>query len=119
MIHGTVLAKLRVFKYMDLFKYNESDKCSFFTIKVSPNSQSDKIKYVIIYENQAILKINIKEKPVEGRANKAIIAFFSKTFKIAKRNFEFTSGLASKIKQIKVKNTDLTYLNQELFIVKN
>jgi len=42
------------------------------------------------------LKINIKAAAVEGAANKELIKFLSKEFKIAKSDIVFKSGESSK-----------------------
>jgi len=52
-----------------------------FKIKVQPNSSINKISG--IYGDDTI-KINIKAPAVEGAANKELIKFLSKKFKIAK-----------------------------------
>ena len=65
-------------------------------IKAQPNSSKNKI--VGLYGEDAI-KINIKAPAVEGAANKELIKFLSKTFKVAKSDIEL-KGESSKKKQI-------------------
>ena len=64
-------------------------------IKAQPNSSKNKIAG--IYGNA--IKINIKAPAVEGAANKELIKFLSKTFKIPKSEIEL-KGETSKQKKV-------------------
>ena len=64
-------------------------------IKAQPNSSKNKIAGVY---GDAI-KINIKAPAVEGAANKELIKFLSKTFKVAKSEIEL-KGETSKQKKV-------------------
>jgi uncharacterized protein (TIGR00251 family) len=66
-----------------------------FKIKAQPNSSINKIAG--IYEDA--IKINIKAPAVDGEANKELIKFLSKTFKIAKSDIKL-DGKTSKRKTI-------------------
>ncbi len=65
-------------------------------IKAQPNSSKNKIAG-IYDENQ--IKINIKAPAVEGAANKELIKFLSKTFKVPKSEIEI-KGETSKQKKV-------------------
>jgi len=67
----------------------------FFNIKAQPNSSKNKISG--IYGDA--LKINIKAPAVEGAANKELIKFLSKEFKVPKSEI-FLKGETSKKKQV-------------------
>ncbi|BCD68607.1 DUF167 family protein [Nitratiruptor sp. YY09-18] len=67
-------------------------------IKAQPNSSRSKIAGV--YGDA--LKINIKAPAVEGAANKELIKFLSKSFKVPKSQIAFVSGETSKRKAIKL-----------------
>ncbi len=69
-----------------------------FYIKAQPNSSKNKIAGIL----GDSLKINIKAPAVEGAANKELIKFLSKTFKIAKSDIEFVGGETSKRKRVKL-----------------
>ena len=69
-----------------------------FYIKAQPNSSKNKIAGIL----GDSLKINIKAPAVEGAANKELIKFLSKTFKIAKSDIEFVGGERSKRKRVKL-----------------
>ena len=70
-------------------------------IKISPNSKSNKI---ILEEDFA--KIKITAQPIEGKANKALIEFLSKKFKIPKTSIKILKGETSKEKTILFEITD-------------
>lgn len=70
-------------------------------IKISPNSKSNEI---ILEEDFA--KIKITAQPIEGKANKALIEFLSKKFKIPKTSIKILKGETSKKKTILFEITD-------------
>jgi len=77
-----------------MFYEIKEDKIIFF-IKAQPNSSKNKIAGLY----GEALKINIKAPAVEGAANKELIKFLSKTFKIPKSEI-IIKGETSKRKQI-------------------
>ncbi len=66
-----------------------------FDIKVITKASVDKI-----YLENNIIKVKIREIPENGKANKAIIELFSKTFKIPKKDINIIKGLKSSNKTI-------------------
>ncbi len=68
-------------------------------IKISPNSSKNEI-----IKNDGELKVKITAPPIDGKANKALIEFLSKSFKIPKSYFEIIKGETSKEKTILIKN---------------
>ena len=70
-----------------------------FEIKVITKSSVNKI----YFENN-IIKVKIREIPENGKANKAIIDLFSKTFKIPKKNINIIKGEKSSVKNLVVEN---------------
>lgn len=66
-----------------------------FEIKVITKSSCNKI-----YLENGIIKVKIREIPENGKANKAIIELFSKTFKIPKKNIKIIKGQTSSNKTI-------------------
>ncbi len=78
--------------------YEIKDDCVIINIKAIPNSSKNIIAEVL--DNQ--IKVKIKAPAVEGAANKELIKFFSKEFKISKSDIEFVGGITSKRKRIKL-----------------
>lgn len=72
------------------------------TLRISPNASKNEI----IKENEGI-KVKITAQPIDGKANKALIEFLSKQFKIPKSYFEIIRGETSKDKAILIKNTGI------------
>ena len=68
-------------------------------VKISPNSSKNEI-----IKTEEGLKVKITAQPIEGKANKALIEFLSKTFKVPKSYFEIIKGETSKEKTILIKN---------------
>ena len=66
-------------------------------IKAQPNAS--KSEFCEVYGEDAI-KVRIKAPAVEGAANKELVKFLSKSFKVAKSDIIFKSGQQSKIKSI-------------------
>ncbi len=70
-------------------------------IKISPNSKKNEI----INEGE-ISKIKITAQPIDGKANKALIEYLSKTFRIPKTSIQIIKGETSKEKTILFKTTN-------------
>lgn len=70
-------------------------------IKISPNASKNEI-----IKTDDGVKLKITAQPVEGKANKAVIEYLSKTFKIPKTSFEIVKGETSKEKTVLIKSKD-------------
>lgn len=68
-------------------------------LKISPNASKNEI----IKKDEEI-KVKITAQPIENKANKALIEFLSKKFKVAKSNIEIVKGETSKEKTLLFKN---------------
>ncbi len=66
------------------------------SLHVLPNAP----KSQIIGEHNGALKIKIKAPPVDGKANEAIVDFFSRLLKVSKSSIEILKGDKSKAKKI-------------------
>lgn len=64
-------------------------------LRISPNAK----KNGIIKEAEAV-KVKITAQPIDGKANKALIEFLSKEFKIPKTSIEILKGETSKDKTL-------------------
>jgi len=70
-------------------------------IKIVPNSS----KNDIVLENEFV-KVKITAQPIEGKANKALLEFLSKKFKIPKTSIEIVKGETNKEKTLLFKTND-------------
>lgn len=68
------------------------------TIKISPNASKNEI----IKSDEGI-KVKITAQPVDGKANKALIEYLSKQFKIPKSLIKIIKGETSKEKTLLIK----------------
>ncbi len=75
--------------------YNIEDETVSLRIKAQPNAS--KSEFCEAYGDDAI-KIRIKAPAVEGAANKELLKFLAKSFKVSKSDILFKTGQNSKIK---------------------
>lgn len=75
-------------------------------IRISPNAKKNEI----IHDGE-IIKIKIATQPIDGKANKALIEFLSKNFKIPKTSIKILKGETSKEKTILFCTQDEEKLN--------
>lgn len=68
-----------------------------FEIKVITKASCDRL-----YLENEVIKVKIREIPENGKANKAIINLFSKSFKIPKSKIEIIKGQTSSNKVISI-----------------
>lgn len=81
-------------------------------IKVTPNSSQTKISGKFLDEkNQEHLRINLAAVPTDGKANGELIKFLAKTLKISKSKIEIIRGETSRMKVVKVAESDNNLLN--------
>ena len=66
-------------------------------IKAQPGASKN--EFCGLYGDDA-LKVRIRAAAVEGAANKELIKFISKSFKVPKSEVKFVSGETSKIKRV-------------------
>ncbi len=77
-------------------------------VKLKPNAKKSEI---VGFDN-GYLRINVKEQPIENRANKAMVELLSKYLGIAKSCIELKKGTKSKLKRIKINCLDKQDLNK-------
>lgn len=70
-------------------------------IRISPNASKNEI----IKENNS-LKVKITAQPIDGKANKALIEYLSKQFRIPKTSIEIIKGETSKDKILLIRVFD-------------
>lgn len=68
-------------------------------LKISPNASKNEI-----IKTDEMIKVKVTAQPIENKANKALIEFLSKNFKVPKSNIEIVKGETSKEKTILFKN---------------
>ncbi len=79
-----------------------ADKKTTLTLQVHPNAKHNE---VLGFE-EGILRLKIAAPPVEGKANKELISFLSKTFGTRKSSITIDRGHTSKVKIITILGLD-------------
>ena len=75
------------------------------TLRIKAQPAASKNAFCEVYGEDAI-KIRIKAPAVEGAANKELVKFLSKSFKIPKSDILFRSGQHSKVKIVEFPLTE-------------
>ena len=91
----------------------ETSEGIIFVVRLVPSSSFSKI---VDYTNEYI-RIKISAPPVENKANKELLDFFSKFFSVNKSKLSIVSGQKSKLKKVLIKDTNLDELRQKLIFV--
>lgn len=86
------------------------DEGIIIKLKISPNASKNEI-----IKTTDGVKVKITAQPVEGKANKALVEFLSKQFKIPKSAIEILRGETSKEKTLLIKITD----DDKISMIKN
>ena len=73
----------------------EVDEGLIIRVKIVPNSSKNDI---ILEEN--FIKVKVTAQPIENKANKALMEFLSKKFKVPKTSIEILKGDTSKEKTL-------------------
>lgn len=79
----------------------QTDEGLIVNIKISPNAKKNEI----INEGEFV-KVKITAQPIDGKANKALIEFLSKNFKIPKTSIKILKGETSKEKTVLFMTSD-------------
>ena len=82
----------------DLINSIKSNQNFKFKIKVIAGSKVNQIEFL-----EDFIKIKIKQRALEGKANKAIIEYLSEILNIPKTKIEILNGFTSSIKTIEIK----------------
>lgn len=83
------------------------DRGFLLNLRISPNASKNEI---IVTEG--FVKVKITSQPVDGKANKALLEYLSKFFKIPKTSIEIVKGVTSKDKTILFKTDDIEKLKK-------
>ena len=76
-------------------------------ITVKPGSRQEKVEKT---ENGYV--VYVKEPPMEGKANKALIQLLSHHFEVSKSHITILSGMKSKKKIVEIRDLGLEGLNK-------
>ena len=82
--------------------YKKEENHVTFNIKAQPGASKNKIAGLV----GDALKVAIAAPAVDGAANKELVKFLSKTFKVSKSDIEFINGANSKQKRLRLPLND-------------
>lgn len=70
-----------------------------FQVRVQPRSSRNEI----VGEQQGALKVKLTAPPLEGEANRALIAFLAEVLGVAKKDISLLKGQSSRTKLVEVR----------------
>lgn len=70
-----------------------------FSIKVRPNAAKTEFKSVM---DDGTIKMNVAAVPEDGKANRALTKFLSKSFGVGVANIEILLGQTSPLKRVRI-----------------
>jgi uncharacterized protein (TIGR00251 family) len=76
------------------------DTFVILNVKLQPGAREDGIVGIM---DDGVLKVRVKAKPVEGKANEGLIKLMAKEFAVPASKIDILSGAASKKKLIKIR----------------
>ena len=79
----------------------DTEKGLVVRLRIVPNSSKNEI----VLEDEFI-KVKVTAQPIENKANKALVEFLSKQFKVPKTSIEILKGDTSKEKTLLFENLD-------------
>jgi len=82
-----------------------------FSIHVRPGSKESKIDAML---DETTLKISVAAPAKEGRANRELIRFLSKTLKTAQSNIEMVRGLQTRLKHVDIAGVTMKDIQKTL-----
>lgn len=75
-------------------------------VRLTPGSSQNKISGFYDDEHHTYLRVNVTSVPEDGKANKALLLFLSKTLKIPKTKIRILSGHAFRNKVLLLEGID-------------
>jgi uncharacterized protein (TIGR00251 family) len=76
---------------------------------------ASKLNQIVGYMDDGSIKIKIKAKPIEGRANLELISFLADILEKRKSEIEIISGLSSRNKIVRIWGIDNNNLQKIIF----
>ena len=95
-----------------MIKYTDGNRGVRFAVRIVPRAASSDI----VGEHDGALKIRIAAPPVEGAANRELIRFLAKSFKVTQRDVEIISGAGAKTKIVRIKNMSPAEIDRLKFL---
>lgn len=84
-----------------MLKCSEQNDAVQFTVRAVPRASRSEI----IGEHDGALRVRVAAPPVDGAANEELIRVLARALGVPRSAVEITSGLNSKLKQVRVRGT--------------
>lgn len=88
-----------------------TDTVLMLNVRVQPSAKKDEISG---WMEDGTLKVRVRGKPVEGKANESLIQFLSKALGVSKSSIEIVAGDKSRNKRLKISGIDKTAIDHFL-----
>ncbi len=79
----------------------QTDDGIVVNLRISPNAKKNEI-----IKDENSIKVKITAQPIDGKANKALVEYLSKNFKISKTSIKILKGETSKDKTVLFQTID-------------
>ena len=76
-----------------------AEQVLLLNVRVQPSAKKDEISG---WMDDGTLKVKVRGKPVEGKANDSLVQFLSKALGISKSSIEIVSGEKARNKRLKI-----------------
>jgi uncharacterized protein (TIGR00251 family) len=76
-----------------------TEQALLLNVRVQPSAKKDEISG---WMDDGTLKVKVRGKPVEGKANDSLVQFLSKALGISKSSIEIVSGEKARNKRLKI-----------------
>lgn len=76
-------------------------------IRLTPKGGRDRIEGVIEHDGKPCLRVRVSAAPVDGAANKALIAFLAMALGVPRSGISFLSGEKSRLKRLHIPGAGL------------
>ncbi len=84
-------------------------------VKLQPGASVDRIEgWETDPDGQAVLKVRVRARPVDGEANAALIALIARTLDLPKRSVALSRGGRSRLKMIAVEGLSEAVLGDRI-----
>ena len=99
------------------FVQNITNGCTLH-IRLTPNASVNKIIGTHSDVDGLRLKVSITQQPEDGKANKALIKFLSKSWKIPQLNFTLVSGSKNRNKTLEIAEVSASDIHDKIKVKK-
>lgn len=92
--------------------FEKTEEGLIVRVKIIPNASKNEL-----IQTEEEIKVRVTAQPIENKANKAIIEFFSKTLKTAKSNIKILKGELNKEKTLLAEGIDEQFFKEKFNIL--